>query len=93
MPTRYFECKEDGHSKFWEISWPGDKGEYTTRWGPIGSLGTSKKKVFNSLAEAATDLEKIVRSKVTKGYKEKKIVQKEEKKEPVNKKPDYLEIW
>lgn len=96
MPTRYFECKYDGSSKFWEITWdtPGLSMEYETRWGPIGGAGTRKVKSFTTQAERNIDLNKIIKSKLAKGYLEKKITQKEETKKEV-KKPshDYLEIW
>lgn len=91
MPTRYFECKEDGSSKFWEITWEVASLEYETRWGPIGGTGTRKAKSFSTKNDRDADVNKIIRSKLIKGYQEKKTIKEESK--SIKSTDDYLEIW
>ena len=63
--VRYFECKVDGHNKFWEISWETSSTKsleflWQTRWGSIGSSGTAK--VLDKKL-SYYDIEKLIRTK------------------------------
>ena len=63
--VRYFECKIDGHYKFWEITI--ENGTYSTRWGQIGTTGTSKKQ---DRKYTNYEIQKVINTKTAKGYKE-----------------------
>lgn len=65
---RRFEYTEGTSNKFWEISQ--DKNKYTTRWGKIGTEGSSKVKTWGTEWEATDEAEKLIRSKQRKGYEE-----------------------
>jgi predicted DNA-binding WGR domain protein len=65
---RYFTCNEDGASKFWEVSVSGT--ELTVRFGRIGTKGQVQTKVFANQEGALREREKLIRSKVGKGYVE-----------------------
>ncbi len=63
-----FELVSGTSSKFWEIAVSGKL--VTTRWGRIGTTGSSKQQAFASPAAAAAEHDKLVREKVKKGYRE-----------------------
>ena len=65
---RYFTCVEEGSSKFWEVVVNGT--ELTVRFGRIGTKGQSQTKSFTSADAALREQEKLIRSKVSKGYEE-----------------------
>ena len=67
---RYYECTEDGASKFWEVSMSGNT--VTTRWGKIGTPGQTKPKEFASESAAKKEYDKLVAEKTGKGYVETK---------------------
>jgi len=56
-------------NKFWEIRVEGWR--YVTRWGRIGTEGSVTVKEWSSSREAQREAEKLVSSKVAKGYKRK----------------------
>jgi DNA ligase 1 len=66
---RYFECTEDGASKFWEISVDGS--DVTTNWGKIGTSGQTKTKSFADGAKAKKEYDKLIEEKASKSYIEK----------------------
>ena len=66
---RYFECTEDGASKFWEISMEGN--DVTTTWGKIGTGGQTKTKTFADETKAKKEYDKLLEEKTSKGYIEK----------------------
>lgn len=65
---RRFEYVEEGSAKFWEIETKGTV--VSTRWGRLGSDGTTTLKDVGSETKAAAEAEKQIRSKVGKGYVE-----------------------
>jgi len=67
---RYFECTEEGASKFWEVWTEGNT--VTTNWGKIGTTGQTKPKEFADEAKAKKEYDKLVAEKTGKGYNEKK---------------------
>lgn len=66
--TNYFEFVGPTGSKFWEITV--DAAAHTVRFGKVGAKGQSKTKVFDSPDAARADADKLIRSKVAKGYVE-----------------------
>lgn len=68
MAARRFEFQEGGSSKFWEIEQDGSS--VTVRYGRIGAAGTAKTTAFSGDAEAAKEVDKLVREKTKKGYQE-----------------------
>jgi len=65
---RRFEFSDGKSNKFWEISQQG--AELTVRFGRLGANGTSQTKSFAEAARAETELNKLVREKTGKGYRE-----------------------
>jgi predicted DNA-binding WGR domain protein len=65
---RRFEFVEDGSSKFWEVS--ATDSDVTVRFGRIGTKGQAQTKSFASADAARREMEKLIRSKVAKGYAE-----------------------
>ena len=66
MPRYEFN---DGKShKFWEIERSGTT--FTVRYGRVGTDGQTNTKVFDSEEDAQKEADKMVRSKVKKGYQE-----------------------
>jgi predicted DNA-binding WGR domain protein len=55
-------------SKFWQVTQDGKK--LTIIFGKIGTNGQTTEKTFASDDEAATEMDKLVKSKIKKGYKE-----------------------
>jgi uncharacterized protein (TIGR02996 family) len=64
---QYFEFKDGGSSKFWEIALDGTG--YTVRFGKIGTDGQVSTKSFKSKGEARAEHDKLVGEKTKKGYK------------------------
>jgi predicted DNA-binding WGR domain protein len=65
---RRFEFSEGNSHKFWEVSARG--AEVTVRFGRIGAEGQAQVKSFADAAAAARHVEKMVREKQGKGYRE-----------------------
>lgn len=63
---REFECIDDTSNKFWNISWT--NSTYTVHYGRIGAEGTKKE---SESFDVITDVTKLIKSKVSKGYVEK----------------------
>jgi len=66
---RLFENTSDGASKFWEVSVSGSS--LTTRWGKIGTAGSTKTKTFATAEKAQAEADKLVKEKMAGGYEEK----------------------
>jgi len=66
--ARRFTSTEGGSSKFWEAAVEGTS--LTVKFGKIGTAGQTKTKVFATEAAARTEMEKLVKEKVGKGYVE-----------------------
>lgn len=69
MPSRRFECKTNGHSKFWTISWPEPRANntsYIIEWGRIDCASVSV--MTKNLG--IYDYRKLIESKLSKGYVE-----------------------
>jgi predicted DNA-binding WGR domain protein len=66
---RLFSCTEDGTNKFWETVVNGP--DLTVRFGRMGTKGQSQTKSFSTSDAARREQEKLVRSKLGKGYVEK----------------------
>jgi DNA ligase 1 len=66
--SRRFEFSERSSHKFWEIQTRG--AEVTVRFGRIGAEGQVQVKSFPNAEEAAKHVEKMVREKCGKGYRE-----------------------
>lgn len=64
----YYECHEDGSSKFWELGWLSETS-WTTAWGRTGAHGSEKTKTFPSKWDAQDAAYLIVQSKINKGYR------------------------
>jgi predicted DNA-binding WGR domain protein len=76
MTVRYFEfVGEDAgrgvadSAKFWEVSV--DETDLTIRFGKLGANGQTKVKAFASASDAQAEADKLIASKVKKGYVEK----------------------
>ena len=72
---RYFELVSDKSSKFWEITdFNKETRKYVqVRYGKIGSKGQTRKTYYHGPVENGKKLvEKLVASKLKKGYIEKK---------------------
>ena len=63
-----FEFVGGGSSKFWEIG--RDGAEVTVRFGRIGSSGQTQTKAWTSDEEARSQVAKLIREKLAKGYAE-----------------------
>lgn len=66
--TRYLECVEGKSSKFWKIKVVGNM--HIIQYGKIGTDGQKQEKDFSSPEEALKQAEKLVESKIKKGYEE-----------------------
>ena len=62
-----YEFSEDGSSKFWAIALEGSS--FTARWGKIGAAGQQKRQDFATAEEAKKEYEKLIASKLKKGYR------------------------
>jgi len=76
---RYFECKTEGSNKFWNIR-KVETIKFETRWGKIGTLGTIKAKIFTNNYHRNMAYNKLIQSKLVKGYIE---INKEVKTKPL----------
>lgn len=65
---RRFELVEGTSSKFWEAATEGS--EMTVRFGRIGTNGQTQTKTFADEDKAASELEKLIKEKLKKGYSE-----------------------
>jgi predicted DNA-binding WGR domain protein len=75
----YWECKIDGHNKFWaanivpelvgETSNQQKKYILVRRWGSIGTSGQKMEQIFHDVYEAERSLDKLIWDKENKGYK------------------------
>ena len=66
--SRYFEFREAGGGKFWEITQAGT--QVRVRFGKIGSRGQTRERTLESEEIAARDTERSIRAKLAKGYEE-----------------------
>ena len=67
--TRRFEFTGGISNKFWEITLAGT--QHTVRFGRIGTRGQTVTKTFEDATMARRDCDRLIRSKVAKGYQEK----------------------
>lgn len=65
---RSFEMLGGKSAKFWEITVDGNS--HTVRYGKLGAAGTTKTKTFADADKCNKDAEKMIASKVKKGYVE-----------------------
>jgi predicted DNA-binding WGR domain protein len=65
---RHFTCTEDGANKFWESTVSGV--ELSVRFGRAGTRGQTQTKIFATPEAARHEQEKLIRSKLAKGYVE-----------------------
>lgn len=65
---RRFEYRDAKSSKFWEIEQQGY--QVTTRWGRLGTEGQAKTKDLGTDAKARAEVDKQIRAKTAKGYRE-----------------------
>ena len=68
-----YELVEGRSSKFWEVTLSGSTVQ--TRWGRIGSQGQAKEERFDTVDGARKAQEKLIESKLKKGYREAKGTQ------------------
>lgn len=68
FPMKRFECKEENHNKFWEV-WQDGKMS-VSRWGVLGTKGQFTEKLWKDSHEAKHEIDKLVREKLKKGYKQ-----------------------
>ena len=69
MPKTRLEYKDKASQKFWEISATGNT--INVKYGRIGTNGQNSVKKMGSPASAKKELEKLIKSKLRKGYKKK----------------------
>lgn len=55
-------------AKFWQVTQNGK--DLTITFGKIGTNGQTTEKSFGSAEEASAEMEKLIKSKMKKGYKE-----------------------
>jgi len=63
---RHLHFKDEKSDKFWKIKVSGNT--HTVTYGRAGSAGTSKTKSFEDNSQAQKDAEKLIKSKLKKGY-------------------------
>jgi predicted DNA-binding WGR domain protein len=68
MEKRYFEFVGGSSAKFWEVNVNGN--DVTVRFGRIGSQGQAQTKTLPDADAATRHAEKLIASKVGKGYAE-----------------------
>jgi predicted DNA-binding WGR domain protein len=66
--VRQFTCSEDGANKFWESSV--SDCLLTVRFGRVGTKGQTQTKTFSTPDATSHEQEKLIRSKLSKGYVE-----------------------
>ncbi len=64
----YLEYQDEKSHKFWEIQV--NDNSHIVRYGKIGSDGRTSTKTFDSEEKAKTDAERLIKSKIKKGYTE-----------------------
>jgi len=66
----YWECKINGHNKFWAAHIIEETGQYrlVRKWGKIGTKGQSMEQIFYVRSEAEDALRKLIWEKENKGY-------------------------
>ena len=74
MQKRYFEFVGGTSAKFWEAEVCGN--EVTVRFGRIGTDGQTQTKTFPNAAAATDHAEKLIESKLRKGYLEVELAAK-----------------
>src|SRR5262245_55400855 len=67
IPRREFQLVEGKSNKFWAIELNGTK--HTVQFGRVGTAGQTQAKEFKTPEESQKAYEKLVREKVTKGYR------------------------
>ncbi len=65
---KHLVYKQDGSHKFWKIQVSGKS--HTVEYGRVGTKGSGKKTAFSSPAEARKNAQKLIDSKLKKGYQE-----------------------
>jgi predicted DNA-binding WGR domain protein len=77
----YWECKDNGHSKFWAAQIIEKEQIYSDgarvvrgyvlvrKWGTINTKGQIMEQEFNNIYEAERTLDTLIREKENKGYK------------------------
>ena len=68
MEKRYFEFIGGNSAKFWEIGICGST--VTVRFGRISTAGQTQIKLFPDATAAAKHVERLIASKISKGYAE-----------------------
>ena len=68
MASAYLVFQDAKSNKFWNLET--NKKEFTTSWGRIGTIGQSKTKKYYSESACEREANKIIASKVKKGYVE-----------------------
>lgn len=68
MHKRRFEYTDDRSNKFWEVEV--NDSDVTVTFGRIGAAGQTQTKSFDTHAEAERHAEKMIASKLGKGYEE-----------------------
>lgn len=72
--TRCFEHTTKGHNKFWNVTWHWKprsmSGSVKVGWGAIGCEATEQTKDYLSAGALENFVDKKVREKLAKGYKE-----------------------
>jgi len=68
VKARRFEFTEGNYSRFWEIMLRGS--DVMVRYGRIGSNGQAQLKSFADEQAAVLHVEKMIREKTKKGYRE-----------------------
>jgi predicted DNA-binding WGR domain protein len=68
MPTQRFEFTKGRSRKFWQIAV--SQGDVTVTFGRIGTAAQNQTKPFDSSEEATRHAEKLIASKLKKGYQE-----------------------
>ena len=67
----YWECKDNGHSKFWAAHIIKRDNMFTLvrKWGRIGNNPQTMDQEFNTYSEAENILDDLIQEKERKGYK------------------------
>jgi len=67
----YWECKDNGHSKFWasQIVKKGNIFILVRKWGRIGNNPQTMEQEFNTYSKAENILDDLIQEKERKGYK------------------------
>jgi uncharacterized protein YfeS len=68
MMEKYFRYTEDTSDKYWEVTFEGNSVQ--TFFGKVGSAGRVEEKTYSSSDECLKEVEKLIKSKLKKGYQE-----------------------